>query len=309
MPEPLPRVAVLLSTYNGERFLGAQLDSLAAQTDVVCEVFVRDDGSTDATLALLSRYADRWPQLARPLTGANLGPAFSFLACLACAPTDFDHYAFCDQDDVWLPEKLFRSAETLARVPPDEPALYCSQVTCVDESLKPMGEPFADSDGRFEHVLFQNIAYGVTTVMNRAARDLIVSQRPQGGVIMHDWWCALVVAAFGTVVYDPQPSVLYRQHAGNVIGARADRLQEVLRQLRVLWRDPSNYWPIHAQARELQRCFGERLTEPRQRMLGDLVASKATVLRRLWFGLTGEVVRAGRFGWITARVLIMLGLY
>ncbi len=309
MPEPLPRIAVLMSTYNGERFLAAQLDSLAAQTGVVCEVFVRDDGSADTTRTILARYADRWPQLARPLTGPNLGPAFSFLELLGHVPTDFDHYAFCDQDDVWMPQKLSRATGALAIMPPGEPALYCSQVTCVDEALGPMGEPFADSDARFEHMLFQNIAYGVTTVMNQAARELIVSQRPRDGVIMHDWWCALAVAALGTLVYDPQSSVLYRQHTGNVIGARVNRLQEVLRQLRLVWRDPTGYWPIHAQAREFLHCFGDLLAANHRRLVGDLVASKASLWNRVRFGLTGGVVRAGRFGLISARLLILLGLY
>src|SRR5580698_8909922 len=106
-----PTVAVLMSTYNGEAFLAAQLDSLADQRGVELQVFVRDDGSSDRTLAILSDHARLWPQLAAPMGGDSRGPAGSFLALMRAAPEGFDHYAFCDQDDVWLPDKLFHATQ------------------------------------------------------------------------------------------------------------------------------------------------------------------------------------------------------
>src|ERR1700719_2334213 len=123
-----PSVCVLLSTYNGEAFLEAQLESLRAQTGVEVRLHARDDGSTDGTVALLRRHAGTWPSLVGLQSAENLGPAKSFLELLRTAP-DADFYAFCDQDDVWLPGKLARAAEALAG--DTGPALYCSNVTCV----------------------------------------------------------------------------------------------------------------------------------------------------------------------------------
>src|SRR6185369_14462358 len=231
-PLSLPRVAVLLSTYNGEAFIEPQLASLRAQEGVEVRLHVRDDGSHDDTLAVLRRHADAWPQLAGVASGPNLGPAASFLELLRTAPDDADYYAFCDQDDVWLPGKLERAVEQLT-ASAGEPALYCSNVTCVAEDLTVLGTPRANGDPRLQHLLFENIAYGCTTVLNRAARERIVSRLPERGVVMHDWWCALVVAAFGRIHYDPQPQILYRQHAGNSIGSHADLLSQTLNQARL----------------------------------------------------------------------------
>jgi glycosyltransferase involved in cell wall biosynthesis len=308
-PDGLPRVAILMSTYNGAAFLEAQLASLAAQEGVDCRLFVRDDGSTDDTLSILARHADRWPNLAAPLAGPNLGPAMSFLSLLASVPADFDCYAFCDQDDVWLPGKLARAAERLAALTPARPALYCSRVTCVAEDLTPLGSLFGDGDGRFEHLLFENIASGITVVMNRAAREAVVSRLPAAGVIMHDWWCALVVSALGEVIHDLAPGALYRQHGANVVGARSNPLAEIALRLRAFFRDPKAFYPVHAQAAEFLRRF-EGLLAPRQAgFLRTFVASKASAGARLRYALSGRVVRSKWLDAIVARGLMMAGWY
>jgi glycosyltransferase involved in cell wall biosynthesis len=105
-------VCVLLSTYNGEAHLEAQLESLKTQNGVTVDLHVRDDGSTDRTCEILRRHAGLWPGLAGIVPNDNLGPARSFLALLRSAPDKFEHYAFCDQDDVWMPDKLVRAIET-----------------------------------------------------------------------------------------------------------------------------------------------------------------------------------------------------
>ena len=302
-----PKVAVLISTYNGEAFLAAQLDSLLAQTGVEVEVFVRDDGSSDVTLAILERYARHWPQLARPITGPNLGPAASFMSLLAAAPEGFDGYAFCDQDDVWLPEKLARAMSGLAGA--DGPALYCSRVMCVDRALRPLGPAPIKRDGRFEHLLFENIAFGVTVVMNPAAAALVRARPPSSGFIMHDWWCALAVSGFGAVIYDPQPRVLYRQHGQNQIGQAPGRVGEWARLARLFARAPRRFWPVHAQAAEFLRLFGPDLDPGRRRLVEALVESKRSLGVRIAYAASGDIRRADWLGAVVARVLVAADLY
>lgn len=304
-----PRVAVLLSTYNGEAFLEAQLDSLIAQRGVEVEVFARDDGSDDATLAVLARYAGHWPHLASPMRGPNLGPAASFLTLLAAAPEGFDGYAFCDQDDVWLPDKLERAARRLAEAGAETPLLYCSRVMCVDRALRSLGPAPIKDDPRFEHLLFENIAFGVTVVMNGAAAALVRSRLPGGGVIMHDWWCALAVSAFGTVIYDPEWGVLYRQHGANQIGQGANRLAEIARLARLFVRAPRRFYPIHAQAAEFLRLYVADLAPPRRRLVELLVSSKRSLATRLALAASRDITRAGLLGAVGARTLIAAGLY
>ncbi len=309
VPDTVPRVAILMSTYNGATFLDAQLASLAAQEGVDCELFVRDDGSSDDTLAILARHAHRWPNLAATLAGPNLGPAMSFLALLASVPRDFDYYAFCDQDDVWLPGKLARAAARLAGPPAESPALYCSRVICARADLTPIGAVVGDGDTRFEHLLFENIAFGITIVMNRAAHAAVADHPPAAGVIMHDWWCALVVSAIGEVVHDPAPSALYRQHGGNVIGARPGAAAEIALRLRAFLRDPKGFYPIHAQGAEFLRLYEDALRPEHLRFLRGFVASKASLGARLRYGLAGPLIRSKWYGALFARALIVAGLY
>ncbi len=302
-----PTVAVLLSTYNGEAYLEAQLDSLAVQEGVTVEIFARDDGSSDRTREILTRHARTPLRLAAPDVGTSLGPAGSFLQLLATAPESFDYYAFCDQDDVWLPDKLARATGVLAGA--TEPSLYCSRVQCVDETLRPLGPSPVNRDSRFEHLLFENIAYGNTVVMNAVARSLVCSASAGTGAIMHDWWCALVVSSLGTVIHDDEARILYRQHRGNVIGASTGRIDEVSRHLHKLIRDPRSFYPIHDQAEALLRSFGDRLVPDRKSLVQALVSSRRSLAARLRYATSGVVIRNRPIDAIAARVLVAAGFY
>lgn len=305
----IPSVAVLLSTYNGEAYLAAQLDSLANQQFVSVEVFARDDGSTDGTIGILRSYGYRWPALATINSVKNLRPAASFLKLLATVPDTFDYYSFCDQDDVWMPEKLSYATEKLSAFPDTEPGLYCAEVTCVDHDLTPLGQTSIRGTGRFGELIFANIVSGNTLVMNNAAAILVRSRTPERAVIMHDWWCALVVSAFGHIVCDVRPMVLYRQHQGNALGAAPGRIPGLLFQLRVFLRDPRGFYPIRAQAAELLRLYGDGL-RPADRKLADaLVRSCRSLTARIGYAAFGQVPRSDILGALGTRFLIAVGWY
>lgn len=304
-----PTVAVLLSTYNGKEFLDAQLASLCGQWDVAVRIFVRDDGSSDGTLALLHKWAARTPQIVSVSQGVNLGAAWSFLTLLRDAPDGFDYYAFCDQDDVWLPGKLARATGWLRDFEQDEPALYCSQVSCVDRDLTPLGQPPANGDTSFRHLLFENIAFGCTTVMSRSARDSIVGSFPSSGLLMHDWWCALVVAGLGRLLYDPESYILYRQHGQNTWGVDVGFLGKLRREAFKFWRDPARFYPVHAQTTELLRLYGSRLPAERRAVAGTLVRSKSSMLRRTCYALSDAPTRNRLFDGLVARTLVLANRY
>ncbi len=216
------RIAVLLSTYNGERFLREQLDSLLAQTCRDWVLFWRDDGSADATRRLLRGFAEG-PGKGRCVeTGSpeRLGPTSSFLGLLRTAlPGDFDAYAFADQDDVWLSEKLARGLRALRTARGERPALYCARQVYVDERLRRLGASCVVRHTGLPAALTQNIATGCTVMLNRAAATLVAQSRPPAASY-HDWWAYLMVAAVeGAVLTDDEPAVLYRQHRDNLVGA------------------------------------------------------------------------------------------
>ncbi len=219
-------VRILLSTCNGAAFLREQLASFRAQSFPGWSVLWRDDGSSDATAAVMADFAaevgpERCQRLAAPAD--KLGVRESFLALLRAAVPSLgpgDAVAFADQDDVWLPEKLARGMAALASLPPDVPALACARQILVDAALRPLGEspPLRRPPG-FPAALTQNLATGCTILLNRRAAALIAGSRAPEATL-HDWWSYLVVeAAGGRVLVDPAPLVLYRQHGANVVGA------------------------------------------------------------------------------------------
>ena len=302
-------VAVLLSTYHGERHLPALLGSLAGQTYQDWRLVIRDDGSRDGTLGLLEAFAARHVGRVSIEAGPNLGAVASFLALLPRPDADAEAVAFCDQDDVWHADKLARAVEQL-RTRSDAPAMYFTRARLIDDDLRPVGlSPLFDRVG-FDQALFENAAIGCTTVLNRAAHRLISSRLPPpSGVVVHDWWCYLVVSALGQVVYDPSPSVDYRLHAGNVIGLPEGPLAAMATQLRRLLRSPRHFYEPHRQAQALLECFGERLSPERKALVEQLVAAKSRPWQRVRLALTGPVRRQRTVDTLIARALIAVGLY
>lgn len=224
-------VAIILSTFNGGRFLPEQLESFRKQDGVNWRLVWRDDGSTDATNAIMDGFCLQLPskQAVRASgSGVNLGVFNSFMTLLGGA-LDAPAVAFADQDDVWLPDKLRRALARLRTVDPGRPALYCGRQALVDETLRPIGlSPLPRHAPGFPGLLLQNIGTGCTIVMNKAAAHAIhASQKPHRSV--HDWWSCLFVAAIGgTILFDDTPAILYRQHGGNLVGASKSRLRRLV---------------------------------------------------------------------------------
>jgi glycosyltransferase involved in cell wall biosynthesis len=302
-------VAVLLSTYNGDRHLPALLDSLVAQTHRDWRLVVRDDGSRDDTVARLQAFASAHRGKVFIEAGANQGAVASFLALLRRPEAAAEAVAFCDQDDVWHPDKLARALARLSPRP-EVPQLYFTRARLVDGELRPVGlSPRFDRVG-FDYALFENAAIGCTSVLNGAAHRLLVSRLPDvGSVVVHDWWCYLVVSAVGDVFYDPSPSVDYRLHGGNVIGLPRGPVAAVTAQLRRLLRSPRAFYQPHRQAAALLECFGDLLAPEKKTLLETLVQAKSHPLRRVRFALTGPVRRQRPADIAIARALIALGLY
>lgn len=237
-------VDVLLATWNGECHLAALLDSLLAQTYPHFRLLVSDDGSTDGTRALLDRYRHRFggrlrllPQ--RPAGRGGLGN-FEYLMQASLGDALAPWAMFCDQDDVWLPEKI---AQTLAAMQsteqgaePGTPCLVHTDLRVVNEALAPI----ADSFVRYQRMdpahctprglLSMNQVTGCATMVNRSL--LAMALPIPAEVVVHDWWCA-VLSGSGRRAFVDVPTLLYRQHAVNQIGAHSRSLpQRVLRLLR-----------------------------------------------------------------------------
>jgi glycosyltransferase involved in cell wall biosynthesis len=230
MVRTAPKVAIVLATWNGGQFLPDQLRSIQQQTFTDWQLWVRDDGSDDATCDLLQSFAaaDSRIQIVRDDLG-RLGCAGNFGELLRRVSGNQPDYVFlADQDDVWLPHKLARQLEvaqaTEREAGCDRPLLVHSDVTAVDADLRPVHTSLVrhlglrpETPQPLRTLLVQNYVTGCATVINRALLELALPF--PDNVVLHDWWLAQCAAAAGELRFVPEPLVMYRQHASNQIGA------------------------------------------------------------------------------------------
>lgn len=217
-----PLVAILLATLNGERFLGEQLDSYASQTQTNWKLWASDDGSSDGTVDILRSYQSKWGEDRLAIrSGPRQGFAKNFMSLASSKEIEAEYYAFSDQDDIWLPEKLNRAVEWLSSVPSSVPAMYCSRTELVDSMGQHLGfSPHFNRKPSFRNALVQNIAAGNTIVYNHAMSILLRRVDNKLVVVSHDWLCYLLVSGCGgNIRYEPHATVMYRQHDRNLVGA------------------------------------------------------------------------------------------
>lgn len=219
-------ITILLATYNGYRFLPELLDSLIAQTFEGWDLYIRDDNSTDGTQRILSQYEQTDNRIHVTYGSEQLGPTGNFLN-LVNSVSAGNYLMLCDQDDVWLPDKIEKTYAEMQKQEADYGKQTALMVYCgkqlVDQDLLPISSFKSERDSynvSLHDVLIQNPIYGCTLMINRAALD-IIKPVPEY-VYMHDYYFALVVSLFGIVVYLDEPLILYRQHSGNVTGGAAN---------------------------------------------------------------------------------------
>jgi glycosyltransferase involved in cell wall biosynthesis len=244
-PEPgSPHVWILLCTYNGERFLAEQLESLRRQSHSNWSLAVSDDGSTDRTLERVEQFGKGIPgNRLMVISGQQRGFAANFLALTAQPDLKADFYAWADQDDIWPPDKLAIALDWLKAIPKHVPALFCARSELIDETGSHLGfSPLFQHPPHFSNALVQSIAGGNTMVFNQAARELIKEAGGNVKVPSHDWWAYLLISgAGGAVHYDPVPAVQYRQHAGNLVGSNASWTAR-LKRMRMVFQGRFNDW-------------------------------------------------------------------
>lgn len=238
-------VAVLLALYNGERFLGDQLESLARQTHRNWSLSIRDDRSSDNSVPIAQAFRATMPgRDIRIWSGEHLGFSRNFLALLSSLDPTTDFFAYCDQDDIWHCDKLARAVDRLSEIPAGVPALYCGPTIVTDARLRTIGRsPHFKAPPSFRNALVQNIAGGNTMVANRAALQILKQAAEYLGPIpAHDWWTYQVMsAAGGTIILDSEPMVKYRQHGHNNIGSNRG-LRAKLRRLDGMLRGDLARW-------------------------------------------------------------------
>lgn len=272
---------ILLSTYNGERFLAEQIESILAQTHTDWTLLIRDDGSSDATRDIIQEYCAKDPRIIFNNDSlGNLGSCGSFSALMSLAvPRDEPYVFFCDQDDVWLPEKLKLTLDELRMLEerwPSTPCLVHTDLHVVDESLNTIHPSFLKHEGLrrnpsepIKTLLINNYVTGCTVGMNRALLEIATPVPPDA--FMHDWWSALCAAAMGHIGFVDQATILYRQHGRNAIGSSGffTKVKELKQWKRMLQRRRQNLIRCFNQADDLFEKLPK--TNPHSSMIGKFL--------------------------------------
>ena len=302
-------VAILMCTKDGAAFLGEQLASIAWQTHDNWSLIVSDDGSRDATLSILSQFAEGRPHAIVVRNGPQQGVCANFLSLATDPSIAADYFAFSDQDDIWYEDKLERALKWLCTVPADVPAVYCGRTELVSNDGRSYGlSPLFSRPIAFRNAIVQSLGGGNTMVFNAAAKRLLEATG-RLDVVLHDWWLYQLVSAVGGAIhYDPRPMLKYRQHPGNLIGSNLGWGARLVR-LRMIFRGRFRDWnaknvaalariPAHLitpQNRKTLALFAEARTAPlfkrlyclrqsgiyRQTLLGNLGLILATILKRI----------------------------
>ena len=306
------KILVLLSTYNGEAFLCEQLDSILSQKGVEVNLLIRDYGSFDTTHEFLRKYDDEY-QNVKICLGNNVGCADSFRLLLNMAfnsNEQFDFYAFADQDDVWLPEKLAVACDRLMGCDVNRPTLYCSNPRVVDKDLNDIGMKYSSD---LELVtkgesLVCSMATGCTMVFNQKTLEFF-NLYPPKRLVIHDLWLLHTCLFLGEVVYDLNAYILYRQHGHNVIGAKmtfASQVKTKMKSLAHLFSEHEN----EEEAKELINCYSA-LLEPDDLALIRVLADYKKSFSNWWRLLTGgdkiaKEIHRQHHNWLL-KIRILLG--
>ena len=271
-----------MATYNGEKYLNEQLDSIFAQTNGDWKLLIRDDGSVDNSLDIIEEYTIKYPDRIMVVTDEDgrIGPCMSFARLLDRANTEY--ITFCDQDDVWLPDKIEVSISCIRDLEKQHghitPLLVHTDLMVVNSRLQLLAESFwkyqkvKPEFTTLNRAMVQNVVTGSTVMMNRSLVDL-ATPIPDTA-IMHDWWVTLVASAFGNVNTHDKATVLYRQHEKNKLGAQRFGIKYVTSCLVTIKEIKKSILCAQTQAMSFLERYQNRLSVEDKEMAGAFVTLK-----------------------------------
>lgn len=268
----MKKVLVLLSTYNGEKYLIDQINSLMSQKMVDVNVLVRDDGSTDSTVNILKKNMNK---RIKCVFGTNLGASKSFFELINMATLDYDYYAFCDQDDVWLENKLEKALDKLECFDDYNPSLYYSGQILTDKELRTISNHVLDVNRSIKANWIFNQMAGCTAVFNKRLLELMKQYIPKK-IKYHDVWCYKLCACFdGNIYVDSNGYILYRQHEDNVIGMNSGLRGKFNRAYKYIF-----LYKCSDFAEEILNGYKDQLSDKWVHFLGNIISSNTTSSNR-----------------------------
>lgn len=300
------QLQILLSTFNGEKYLREQLKSYDEQTcREKIKILIRDDGSSDSTQEILQEFTQR--EGLEIEFGEHLGTNASYQWLLRNSDPECGFFAFSDQDDIWLPGKLTLALEALKQYSQKGPLLFASRSQIVNEALRPTGLSINPVRGiSYYNVMVQNVLPGHTQVFNAALRDDLSRHGILGAHVV-DWWVYLVASAKGKIIFSEACSVLHRQHGGNAVGYQRGWLAGLMKKLRYIRDGKGN--AITCQLKAFFEAYGEELPEEFREETSRYLDGLGTFGKRLNYVRRSRVYRQKGPENLIFRLLYLLGKY
>lgn len=306
------KVLVLMSTYNGERYVAEQIESIEHQKNVNVSLLIRDDGSSDGTVALLESLQQKYRNI-ELILGQNVGciASYSFLLKEAYYRSSlWDFVAFADQDDVWLDNKLAEGCYRLSYLSSTKPSMYCSNLTLVDTHLHEIGEMYKEKPYIPEHhlqSLIVNVATGCTMVFNKVVVDMFYTHTPTL-MRMHDSWIYQMCVFWGEVYFDINSHILYRQHGDNVEGWTNNIVQRIIRKIHNI--NKFKDCALDRMAIEMLNCYSSMLSKEDYDALRLISTYRESMKSRLKFARIAHkygIYRENKMYNLILKVRIILG--
>ena len=301
-------IVILLSTYNGEKYLNQQLNSIWKQnTTAKIQIYFRDDGSNDATLAIIEDWKKRLDIIESiDSRKKNLGPANSFWSLLTTAPKA-DYYAFCDQDDIWYPNKIESALSKLNLS--EDPALFCSNCNVIDSYNQIIDYSYQRTSPllTMESQLVCGSMQGCSMVFNRLLLTRIKSYNLTC-IPMHDIIVILHASIIGKIIYDDTILFGYRMHANNVVAKGKKNFYRKFKSTLNLWINNGKTFPISSIANDLLINHIEYLSKFEIQYLEDLIGSKKNFIKRLHIIFNNKTMSSNKKGLRSFKIRILLGL-
>ncbi len=271
-------ITVLLAVFNGEKYLREQIDSIINQTVNDIRIVIRDDGSDDSSREIIKEYAEKYADRITVLSGQPTGSAMlNFYEMLKAV--DDDYIMFADQDDVWIDNKAQITLDAMLKAEKDNrdiPILVHTDLCVVNGDMDTIAGSFFDyqkiypGDLSLNRLLVQNYVTGCAVMINRALKNRALPI-PEGAV-MHDWWLALTASLFGKIVTVKKPTVYYRQHSNNQIGAKAGGgIGFIVRKLRTFGDVRKNIKDTYYQAELLMSAYSSIITDDKREILSAYI--------------------------------------
>lgn len=290
----MEKVLVMLSTFNGEKYLPELLTSLLNQKNVDLHIKIRDDGSNDNTIKYLESVANSKVDY---YIGKNKKAVGSFLELIQIAPLDYDYYAFCDQDDVWLEDKMESAVVRLNGFDKGKPALYYSGQIITDDKLNILCEHNLDLNRSVKANCIFNQMAGCTAVINKSLLEKLKKYTP-ANIYGHDVWCYKVCAALGgNIVIESKGHILYRQHDNNVVGLKNGIKGKINRANAYI-----NKYNASSYAGEILSAYKDELDDDWTDYLQTICDSKKTFSSKVKLLLNNEI----KFNSVTLRMIFLI---